>query len=459
LDRRKPFPARHRAGCIAATLFSFLLLDVPTVRAEPAQDSPQREWTVMIYMNGKNNLEPDSLNNFHAISSIGGTDKVAIVVELGRPKKPTKADGHWSGVYRFLVGLNTPPRPESAVEKVASGTASDMGRRETLSDFIKWSKSKYPAKHFMLVVWNHGQGYRLTLAMLATKLNITPLNADNVPAPGLGALGGFRAISSDDDTGSIMYNAEVEQAIVENFGSNKLDLVGFDACLMSMIETGYALKSSTGLMVGSEELEPGDGWQYAKWLDKLVASPEMDARQIGQAVVDSYGSHYADSYFTTMSLIDLAKVGSSSTKLTQLSDAILKQGSSELTAMRSARAELASYGDWDQPPFHLSIDLMTLLERYRSKTSNQMLQKQVDELSADLSGIVLANYASKRSQGTVNDGLYGSKGVAIYYPATVNDFRSDYFHTGYLKKNTDRPVQFVREEHWADLLYALLGIK
>ena len=71
--------------------------------------------------------------------------------------------------------------------------------------------------------------------MLAAKLNVKPLNANNVPAPGLGALGGFRAISSDDDTGSIMYNAEVEQAIVENFGSNKLDLVGFDACLSVMI--------------------------------------------------------------------------------------------------------------------------------------------------------------------------------------------------------------------------------
>jgi Clostripain family len=228
---KKPSRARHWthwAGCIAATLFAFLVLDGPTVRAEPAPESPPREWTVMIYMNGKNNLEPDALNNFHAISSIGSTDKVALVVELGRPKKPTKADGNWSGVYRFLVGRDQSPRPKSAVEKVASGTPSDMGRRETLSDFIKWSKSKYPAKHYMLVVWNHGQGYRLTLAMLATKMNVKPLRTDGVPTPGLGAVGGFRAISSDDDTGSVMYNAEVEQAIVENFGASKLDLVGFD---------------------------------------------------------------------------------------------------------------------------------------------------------------------------------------------------------------------------------------
>jgi hypothetical protein len=55
---------------------------------------------------------------------------------------------------------------------------------------------------------------------------------------------------------------------------------------MSMIETGYAFKSSARLMVASEELEPGDGWQYEKWVDKLVASPDMDPVDLGRAVVE-----------------------------------------------------------------------------------------------------------------------------------------------------------------------------
>ncbi len=44
------------------------------------------EWTVMIYMNAKNNLECDGLNNFKQIASVGGSADVNVVVEFGRPR-------------------------------------------------------------------------------------------------------------------------------------------------------------------------------------------------------------------------------------------------------------------------------------------------------------------------------------------------------------------------------------
>lgn len=447
--------------CSAATVFVWLLLlGSSPVRANEATGGSQREWTVMIYMNGKNNLEPDALNNFHAMASVGSSDKVALVVQLGRPKHPSKADGNWSGVYRFLVGKDQAPRPGTAVEKVAAGVASDMGRPQTLADFIKWSKVKYPAKHYMLIVWNHGQGYRLMLAMLAAKRTSRTLAAPLTPKPGFGPIGGFRAVSSDEDTGSILYNAEVQQAISLSFsGTDKLDVIGFDACLMSMLETGYALKSSAKIMVASEELEPGDGWQYAEWVGKLVASPGLDGTALGRAIVESYGGHYGDSYFTTLSMVELSRMDDVALELSQMSDAIRNGGTTELMAMRAARAELSSYGDWDDPPSYLSVDLATLLQRYRSKTSTTALQQQAERVANSARSSVMANYSSKRSQGTPNDGLYGSQGLAIYYPRSLEDFQDDYFHTGYLKSNKDRPIEFVRKERWADLLYALLGIK
>jgi len=458
------FPSvKRRSLFVAIALLGVVLLHAPIARAEDTAGGSQREWTIMIYMNGKNNLEPDALNNFHAMASVGSSDKVALVAQLGRPKKHhTAADGNWSGVYRFLIGKNQLPRPQSAVGKVAAGAASDMGRPQALTDFIKWSKAKYPAKRYMLIVWNHGQGYRLMLALLAAKRNIASrtLASPPVPKPGFGPIGGFRAVSSDEDTGSILYNVEVQQAIAASFGAtSKLDIIGFDACLMSMIETAYALKSSAKLMVASEELEPGDGWQYAKWVHKLVASPNMDAAALGRAVVDSYGAHYGDSYFTTLSMIDLSKVGEVASELSQMSDAIRKGGATELATMRAARADLSAYGDWDHPPSYLSVDLVTLLDRYKSKTPTTALQQQADKLATSVRSIVLANYASQRSQGTPGDSLYGSRGLAIYYPGTLENFQDDYFHTGYLKTNKDRPIEFVRKERWADLLYALLGIK
>lgn len=440
---------------LASALFAAL-----AVQAQ-APSAVTRDWTVMIYMNGKNNLEEDALNNFHAMASVGSSAQIAIVAQLGRPQVHyTAADGSWSGVYRFLIGKNQAPHPSQAVERMPAGKASDMGDPETLASFISWSKARYPARHYMVIVWNHGQGYRLMFSRLMARMSKEE-RASLTSSPGVAnsRIGGFRAVSSDDDTKSILYNVEVQQAIARSFSSvEKLDLLGFDACLMAMLETAYGVEGHVKLMVASEELEPGDGWQYADWLGRLVANPTLTPEGLGRAIVDSYATHYRDSYFTTLSLLDLSRARPTATALTKFADNLRSAGEDELQLIRAARSDLSSYADWDNPPSYLSIDLVTLLDRYKSRTRNALLAAQADATMIEAKAMVVANYASLRSQGAPGNGLYGSQGIAIYYPASLQDFRDDYFHTGYLKANQDRPIAFVRDERWADLLYVLLDV-
>ena len=91
-----------------------------------AQGIAEREWTVMVYMNAKNNLEPFALSNFHSMATVGSTPKVSVLAQLGRPSsfRYTPEDGNWSGVYRFLVNKNTKPRPEQALVDVAAGAVA-----------------------------------------------------------------------------------------------------------------------------------------------------------------------------------------------------------------------------------------------------------------------------------------------------------------------------------------------
>ena len=42
----------------------------------------------------------------------------------------------------------------------------------------------------------------------------------------------------------------------------EIDLLGFDACLMNMLEVALSTPGTARFIVGSEELEPGDGWPY-----------------------------------------------------------------------------------------------------------------------------------------------------------------------------------------------------
>ena len=49
----------------------------------------------------------------------------------------------------------------------------------------------------------------------------------------------------------------------------RLEFVGFDACLMGTVETAYAIKNNVDYLIASEEIEPGTGWNYKKLLNQL----------------------------------------------------------------------------------------------------------------------------------------------------------------------------------------------
>lgn len=316
----------------------------------------------------------------------------------------------------------------------------------------------------MLVVWNHGQGYRFQLATDrslrqaasrgAIALNSNPPNSTPPPS-----LGGFRAVSNDEDTGSILFNREIEDVVANQFGADRLNVLGFDACLMAMAETAYAFTPHVNVVVASEELEPAAGWRYSKWMDRLVANPGMSDRQLGSTLVNMYREQYGNEYLTTLSAINLTNFRTALGQLSIFANGIRAAGQAEVDNLKRARAELTSYAASINPPPRTSVDLPGLLRRYELQTKDPNLRKQSASLRASLATNIIANYASTRSAAPKSRQPYGSEGLAIYFPETRTAFLSDNFHQGYLKSNTDRPVEFVRNETWADLLYEILDIR
>src|SRR3954469_9872954 len=106
---------------LSATRNTLLAVLLATLAAAPdCMAQQQAEWTLLVYMNGKNNLEEYALSNFHDMGTIGSTPRVNIVVQLGRPSKHryARTDGDWSGVLRFYIRKGTQPLPNEAVEDV-----------------------------------------------------------------------------------------------------------------------------------------------------------------------------------------------------------------------------------------------------------------------------------------------------------------------------------------------------
>ena len=78
-----------------------------------------------------------------------------------------------------------------------------------------------------------------------------------------------------------------------------IDIIGFDACLMGMVEVAYQLEGNADIILGSEELEPGDGWPYDTILTELVVTPTMSSSLFASKIVDAY---YASQPYSTTTL-------------------------------------------------------------------------------------------------------------------------------------------------------------
>jgi hypothetical protein len=451
------------------------LLSTPGASAAEPEAAEKAEWTVLVFMNGDNNLEEFALADFGEMAKVGSSDKVNVVVQFDRipgfaVTEPEEKD--WTQTLRFLIKKDMEPLEENAVEDIGE---ANMGDGKVLAGFVEWGRQKYPAKRYMLVIWDHGQGWRF---FDTVRLDITAAERDRVvrirhtqlvslkaeakgrgPGRRFGAIENiplnrsigepFRSVSVDETDNDHLFNREIQDALEGLLGRERLDVIGFDACLMGMVETAYALRRTCRVMVGSEELEPGDGWDYSDWVAKLVADPTIDSAALGKVVVESYKSTYGVNSAQTLSAVDLAKIEPLCQAINDLSDRLIAKLDDELANVKSARQACLRYG---QSYYLHGIDLDRFCDQLRSATSDATIRDRAQRVRDRLKDIVIHNYA-----GTQRQGKYGSSGLAIYYPATNVEYVADPDGDAYKESNTVFPVQFVKDHRWDNFMHAYLS--
>ncbi len=60
-----------------------------------------------------------------------------------------------TGCKRYYIKKDKDPNKITS-PVIAETPKCDMGSWEYLSDFANWVKKNYPAKRYVLIVWNHG---------------------------------------------------------------------------------------------------------------------------------------------------------------------------------------------------------------------------------------------------------------------------------------------------------------
>jgi hypothetical protein len=261
------------------------------------------KWTFMVYIAGFNNLSPFASKDLEEMREVGSTDDVKVAV--------------------FVKQLDRDSAERLIVQRDGQGESPeqlgdvDSGNPQTMLDFVRWAAQSAPAERYALVVWNHGSGWQPDdLEQIYSEVR-AERGATGVTGRELGVRAsqqidrslfsstvkevlalpdaGERGIASDDGTGHSLDTIELSRVLEsahEGDLGQPFELLGMDACLMSTLEVSYEARAHTRNVVGSEELEPGDGWPYSLILGDLVANPDMDGAELGRTVVRRYAESY-----------------------------------------------------------------------------------------------------------------------------------------------------------------------
>jgi hypothetical protein len=342
----------------------------------PGNPKAAAKWTVMVYVNAKNNLEEYGLSDVNEMELVGSTPDLNIVAELGRIDGYSDADGDWKGSRRYLVqkDADTSVIASPVVMEIPN---SDMGSWQNLAEFVKWSQGKYPAQHYVLVIWNHGSGWNKNLSAESGK-----------------------GISYDDESGNHITTQQLKQVLA---ATGKLEILSMDACLMQMMEVAYEIRTGADYIVASEETEPGDGYTYNTWLAPLAAKPSMTQAELSKTMVDSYTDHYQSiGQGATQSSVKTENLYKLGQMLNGWTSAVMASG--EVANAKNARTKAQAFY------YSSNKDLYHFVKLVNDGTQNADVKARSAELLNFLPGSVIHHNRA-----------YGSKyanalGLAIYIP-------------------------------------------
>lgn len=397
-------------GSLPAASAPAAVAPTPVNPAPQAAPAAEREWLVLVFINGVNDLGILGFANsdINEMEAVGSTDRMAVVVEYGI----LGVDGSAARELQFQRGSSTifvtrdadPGTITSPV--VYASNDADMGSEANLVRFVKRAlRNGYRAKKTALVLWNHGAG-RLGISFDDVSKNHMEVDA----------LG--RALG------------EINKAL-----GRKLDVFATDACLMQMASVAYEFRDRAEIIVGSEEVIPGNGYPYTPILARLAANPGMDAEALGRVIVDAYGASYPED--ATLSALRAAALPDFRAAL-----------DAWVTAVRGDRAAFAAatnaalVGSVSRFTYKDSKDLLDYIARVEAalpaspgvKSAGAALKNQVR-------GALLLRNAVKPP---VNTPYTAAGGLAIYIP----DFR-------YASANYER-LAFTADSLWDDFLLEMM---
>lgn len=366
--------------------------------AAPARQdqAPARaQWTLMFYMDSDNNLELPQMVDLVEAMAVGSTPDVNIVALIDRSEKGDEDEAYTNRGVGGLANWTTAKYvvvEKGRLREIADLGELDMGDPANLVGFVENTARRFPATRYALIFGDHGAGW-----------------------PGI--------LSDESASGDHLDMTELHRALTQaTKTTGQLELIGFDACLMANFEVARTVSPFAKYMVASEELEPGNGWNYTPLLTALTRTPSMDGLALGRTVVDTFRAFYEApgqgerDQAITLSVMDLSRIGAVAAALNELGTrnlSFMKSGGHDaVITTAEARSSTESFGgNGGGDNGDDFFDVIDYAQQIKAAGADPATAKSADALiaAAEAAIVYKANGAARP----------GANGLSVFFPSTA----------------------------------------
>ena len=332
------------------------------------------KWTIMIYMCGSNLESGGSGQASGDIREILATanqpDDVNIIIETGGSN-----DWSLSGSYIGDSDINSISGSNISRWHVKNhviysdniSNNANMGLSSTYRSFLDWGLSYYPAQKTGVVLWNHG-----------------------------GGLDGVCFDENYDD--DALENSEMKSAHSSAIGSNKLDFIGYDACLMQCADIADFNSNYFDYQVASQESENGSGWYYTGWIDNVYANNSVTT--VCKEIVDEFIRTQGTSSDQTLSYLDLSYASQFKTAWNSYASALN-------TKFKSSSVKKSDFASWAKKSIrnyaeqgycgYGQFDIKDWMNKCQAQTKYQVDTSYITAVNNVLSSLIAYNKTGSKA--------------------------------------------------------------
>ncbi len=332
-----------------------------------------RAWSVFVYMAADNDLSNFADEDLAEMQLVGSNDDIAVVVQVDQPV---------IGARRLLV-------LEGSTVELADLGIVDMCDWQTLAQFIEWGIRNFPADRYCVILWDHGTGW--------TRI-------------------GSKSFGRDWSSGNVMSVAEGElkRAVRTAYDRTreKIDLFGFDACLMQLTEVVYEIKDYIRAFVGPQIICPLEGYRYDEILTAMHADPGMNRRELGTVIVQTSVENYIDVQPVVYAAVDILYLRELVLALDNVLTSFMSGSDRPVIAdIRESVQTIPTFGDIpSQDDEHVDLgDFIHHLDDAVASTATQSLVTAYDRLV-----VASEHWGEDFAQTT---------GLTVYFPYDYPDFK------------------------------------